>query len=544
MNDLQFISSISPIGDLLVKGAAEHPGRDAIVFPESRRTYGELLQGAIRVTRGLLAQGVRPRDNVGILLGNSVDFVEAFFGISLLGCVVVPLNARHKATELGFIIANADMTALVTNSEAGGYVDFAEVIATALPSLHSARGGELALPEAPKLRRIILLKGGGRNAFVSREEFDRAADTVEETVVDELRYRVRVRDTAVIIYTSGTTANPKGCMLSHEAMTRGAITRAKWRFQTGERKVHWGGGPLFHIGSLAPFIGTIGSGGTYLTDAFFDPGRALALMERERATMAWPWFPAIVQGLLDHPGFDAARLDSLRSIMLIGPPPLIKRIQKLFPNAEVMQACGMTETAGIFALSDIAEGAESRALTHGRAARGVEVRIRKIDGDGDAATDEVGEILVRGYCLMNGYYQDPLKTAEALDEEGWLHTGDLYSRSQDGSLVFNGRLKDMLKVGGENVAAIEVEAFLCEHPAVRLAEVVGRPDAALDEVPVAFVELRPGHQVTSDQIIEFCKGRIASYKIPRAVYFVNPDEWPMSATKVNKRELRSRLTAS
>lgn len=543
MNDLQFISTISPIGDLLVRGAAEHPERDAIVFPESRRTYGELLQGALRVARGLIAQGVKPRDNVGILLGNSVEFVEAFFGISLLGGVVVPLNARHKATELGFIIDNADMTALVTNSEAGGYVDFAEVLLDALPSLRTASGVDLVLPEAPKLRKLVLLKGDGRTAFVGREEFDRAAGTVKDGVVDELRYRVRVRDTAVIIYTSGTTANPKGCMLSHEAMTRGAITRAKWRFQTGERKVHWGGGPLFHIGSLAPFIGAIGSGGTYLTDAFFDPGRALALMARERATMAWPWFPAIVQGLLDHPDFDPQRLQSLRSIMLIGPPALISRIQSLFPDSEVMQACGMTETAGIFALSDISESRESRTQTQGRAARGVEVRIRKIDGDGDAAPDEVGEILVRGYCVMNGYYRDPIKTAEALDNDGWLHTGDLYSRSEDGSLVFNGRLKDMLKVGGENVAAIEVEAFLCEHPAVRIAEVVGRADPVLDEVPVAFVELRGGHSVTPEQIIEFCKGRIASYKVPRAVYFVKQDEWPMSATKVNKRELRARLAA-
>jgi len=399
----------------------------------------------------------------------------------------------------------------------------------------------LALPEAPKLRSVVLLRGEERAGFIGKMAFDALAAEVDVATVDEARYRVRVRDSAVIIYTSGTTANPKGCMLSHEAMTRGAVTRARWRFRTRERKVHWGAGPLFHIGSLAPFIGTIGVLGTYLTDEYFDPGRALELMERERATMAWPWFPAIVQGLLDHPQFDAARLESLQSIMLIGPHSLVERVQALFPQAEVLQACGMTETAGIFALSDIAEDSTSRAHTQGKAARGVEVRIVNFETGQEAQPGEVGEILVRGYCLMNGYYRDPAKTAEALDADGWLHTGDLYSRSAEGSLIFNGRLKDMLKVGGENVAAIEIEAFLCGHPAVRLAEVVGMPDPRLDEVPVAFVELRPGANVGAEELIAFCRGRIASYKVPRAIHFLRSDEWPMSATKVNKRALRARL---
>jgi fatty-acyl-CoA synthase/long-chain acyl-CoA synthetase len=201
----------------------------------------------------------------------------------------------------------------------------------------------------------------------------------------------------------------------------------------------------------------------------------------------------------------------------------------------------MTETAGIFALSDRHESATRRATTQGKAVPGVEVRIVDIESGRDVEGDTVGEILVRGYCVMEGYYRDPAKTAANLDPDRWLHTGDLYCRHPDGNLVFNGRLKDMLKVGGENVAAIEVEAFLCEHPAVRLAEVVGMPDERLDEVPVAFVELRAGESLSAQELIEFCKGRIASYKIPRAVHFLTSDAWPMSATKVDKRALRSRL---
>ena len=213
----------------------------------------------------------------------------------------------------------------------------------------------------------------------------------------------------------------------------------------------------------------------------------------------------------------------------------------MFPQTEWMQACGMTETAGIFALCGPDETLEQRTISQGMAVPGVEVRIVDPETGEDLPDGAVGEILVRGYNVMEGYYRSPDKTAEALDADGWLHTGDLYAKAADGQLTFHGRAKDMLKVGGENVAAIEVEAYLCNHPAVRIAEVVGRPDPRLDEVPVAFVELRLGHSATPEELIAFCQGRIASYKVPRDVLFVLEGEWPMSATKVDKRALRARL---
>jgi fatty-acyl-CoA synthase/long-chain acyl-CoA synthetase len=264
-------------------------------------------------------------------------------------------------------------------------------------------------------------------------------------------------------------------------------------------------------------------------------------MEQEGVTAAWPWFPAILQPLLDHPQFRPERLASLRKALLIAPQTLVERVQALFPQVEFMQACGMTETAGIFALCGPDETHEQRATSQGKAVPGVEVRIVDPESGEPMPHDKVGEILVRGYCVMSGYYRSPEKTAEALDEEGWLHTGDLYAQSVDGRLTFNGRAKDMLKVGGENVAAVEVEAYLCRHQAVKIAEVVGRPDPRLDEVPVAFVELRPGHTAQPQELIDFCIGKIASYKVPRAVYILGESDWPMSATKVDKRALRDRL---
>jgi len=542
MADFDYWCEVSPVADLLVRGACLNPDRDAIVFPDQRRSYKALLNGAIRVACGLLALDVKPGEHVGLMTTNSPEYVEGFFGILLLGCVAVPINARHKASELGYIVDNSQLVALLTTADPDEYVDFSEVMRKALPSLGTAQNPtSLSLPEAPNLRCTVLLRGKNRNGFLGRDDFDRLVERIDPALVEQARMRVCIRQTALIIYTSGTTANPKGCMLSHEAVTRGPTERARHRLATGGHDVHWGAGPLFHIGTLSPFIGTIGAIGTYLTDTVFEPGRALELMTSEKVTTAWPWFQAIMLGLIDHPSFDADKLKSLRSMFLISPSVLVDRVQTLLPSTEIIQGCGMTETAGIFALADRDESREQRSTTQGKAATGVEVRILSLDGGRDALPGEVGEILVRGYCVMDGYYRDPVKTAEALDEDGWLHTGDLYSKSADGSLVFNGRLKDMLKVGGENVAAIEVEAFLCEHPAVNLSAVIGMADDRLEEVPVAFVELRRGNSLEAAELIEFCKGRIANYKIPRAVYFVQPEEWPMSATKIQKQALKVRL---
>lgn len=536
---------VSTIGDLLVRAANHFPDREAVIFPEERRTYRQLYENATQIACGLRALGVSAGEHVGLMSANCPEFIEGLLGASMLGCVVAPINARHKASEIGYIIENANLVALLTTADEHEYTNFTKLFCDALPSLaHADSPSSLKLAEVPQLRSTILLKGEGRRGFLGRTEFIRLADNVKDDEVHAARLRVRTRDLALLVYTSGTTANPKGCMLSHEAIVRGSVHRTRTRYATNEHHIAWNPGPLFHIAALAPFIGVMGVYGTYLTDTFFEPGRAIALMERENVEMAWPWFPAIVQSVLDHPTFDASKLTFLRKLMLIGPPALAKRVLDTFPGVELLQACGMTETAGIFALSDPEDTQEQRINTQGRAAVGMEVRIASLSSEGDAEPNEVGEILVRGYCVMDGYYRDSEKTASALDEDGWLHTGDLYLRTEEGSLIFNGRLKDMLKVGGENVAAIEIESYLCEHPSVAIAEVVGKPDPRLDEVPVAFIELKPGKTADAEELIEFCKGNIANFKVPRAIHFVTPGNWPMSATKVNKRALRDMLNES
>jgi acyl-CoA synthetase (AMP-forming)/AMP-acid ligase II len=548
MDDAQELAAwtdVVPMGDLLLRSAARFPERVAVVFPGERYTFGELFARATQVARGLIALGVQPGQHVGLLAQNTIEYVEGLFGVALTGAVVIPINARHKTSELRYIIENGDMVALLTSAaDPAAYVDFVDLIAKSLPSLSQAtQPRELKVAEAPRLRHVVAL--GGKPAFpgiLDRAGLDTVAEQVTTTAVHQARHRAKLRDAAMILYTSGTTANPKGCVLSHEAMVRGPLHRALHRYGTGDADVTWGAGPLYHVGCLSPFLGSIGAGGTYVTDTYFEPGRALALMVEEKANVAFPWFPGIMQPLLDHPDFDPAQLQSLQSILVIGPRPMIEQVQATFPDAEMIAACGMTEAAGIYALSDRQETVAERSEAQGKAAPGIELRIVDLFTGEDVPDGTMGEILLRGYCVMNEYYKDPEKTARAIDADGWLHSGDLYTRTPDGRVIFEGRLKDMLKVGGENVATIEIESFLCSHPAVRMASVVGRPDLRLDEVPVAFVELEADQSVTSEELRDFCRGQISNFKIPAEIYFVGSTEWPMSTTKIDKRGLRARLT--
>lgn len=548
MNDAEELAAwtdVVPLGDLLLRSASRHPDRSAIVFPEARLTFGELYGRAQQVARGLIALGVQPGQHVGLLAQNCVEYVEGLFGVALAAAVAIPINARHRTSELRYIVENGDLVALLTTAaDTSAHVDFIDLVGQALPSLTRLAGPRaLDLVEAPMLRHVVALAGRPElPAVLDRASFDALAEAITPTAFHHARNRARLRDPAMILYTSGTTASPKGCVLSHEAVVRGPLHRALHRYGTGDADVTWGAGPLYHVGCLSPFLGSIGAGGTYVTDLHFDPGRALALLAEEKVNVAFPWFPGIMQPLLDHPAFDPAAMKSLQSILVIGPRPMIEQVQATFPDAEMIAACGMTEAAGIYALSDRRETIADRSEAQGKAAPGIELRIVDIATGEDVPDGTMGEILLRGYCVMEGYYKDSEKTAQALDAAGWLHTGDLYTRTPDGRVIFNGRLKDMLKVGGENVATIEIESFLCSHPAVRMASVVGRRDLRLDEVPVAFVELEEGHDISAEELREFCRGQISSYKIPADVHFLSAEEWPMSTTKIDKRGLRARLT--
>jgi fatty-acyl-CoA synthase len=297
---------------------------------------------------------------------------------------------------------------------------------------------------------------------------------------------------------------------------------------------------MFHMSQVFPQLAHMHAGATIVTTTRFDADVALDTLAAERITYAFTTFPVITQAIINHPRFEETDLSAVRLVNETGAAETIRGVQKKFGAAPVVTLFGMTETSGGITWGAPTDDEEKRITTGGFPLHGTEVRVVDPETDEDLPPETPGEILVRGPGLFERYHNDPEKTAEAM-RGGWFHSGDRGKLDEDGRLTYLGRLKDMLKVGGENVAALEIEAFLGTHPAVKIASVVGVPDARYDEVPAAYVELVPGETATEEELIAFCKGQIASFKIPRHVRFLTAAEWPMSASKIQKFRLREQL---
>jgi fatty-acyl-CoA synthase/long-chain acyl-CoA synthetase len=535
--------SVTTIGDLLLSAADRYPETVALVFPNEQFTYRELAARSISRARGLQAMGIKPRDHVGILMHSCTSFVEFFFAAALCGAVIVPINARYRPAELKYVLENGDIATLVTTDEIAEQVSFVDRLYSALPDLRSQPDPHrMQLSAAPKLRNIVIVGESIPAGFISQTDFKDLGDTVSESQVHVARLGVRVRDIALMLYTSGTTANPKGCLITHEAQVRNSIALGRHRYRLTHEDRFWSPLPMFHIASVLPMLAIFDVGGTYLTMGYFDAGVALDMLERYEVTATYPCFVTIMQGLIYHPNFgrtDLRRVKLMNSNFAVQPPAVAEVIMRAMPQALQVGTFGMTETAGTVCTGSPDDPESLRITRLGRPLPGLEVRILDPDRDADAAVGERGEILVRGYSVLEGYYKDADKTTQAIDPDGWFHTGDIGSIDEHGTIMFHGRYKDMLKVGGENVAAAEIEALLARHPAVKLAQVVGIPDPKYAEVPAALVELHEGAVATEEDLIIFCRGEVAAFKVPRVVRFVST--WPMSSSKIQKFRLRNDL---
>ncbi len=495
MTGKSHIIDATTLGDLLLRSALQHADRDALVFPDRRYTYRKLWDRSVARARSLHGLGIGNGDHVGILMPNCPEYIEVLLGSVLCGAIAVPINARYKAAELSYVVENADLKGLVTNDLISEYADFAGLLCEAFPGLAGAAEPQaLQLSEAPLLQFAVML-GAEQPGFVSESAFDAAGEVVDEAVIETLRCRVRVRNPCIMMYTSGTTANPKGCPLSHEALVRNGINMNRERYFLTEQDRFWAPLPMFHMAAILPMTACFDAGAAWLTMRRVDAGPALEMLEQEQATIAFPFFPTGATGIIHHPDF---------------------------------------KTGGVIAFNHPDESLEERLNSCGRPFPGIEVRIVDLEDGGDVPPGERGELWLRGYCLFEGYYKSPEKNAESF-VDGWLHTGDLCALNANGGIEFHGRIKDMLKVGGENVAAVEIESHLARHPAVKMAQVIGVPDQRLTEVAAAFIETHPEAEVSAEDIIAHCKGQIASFKVPRHVRFVS--EWPMSSTKIQKFKL-------
>ncbi len=541
------------LGDLLLGAFDRAPDKEMLVFPEGRKTYAAVVDAVLHKARALLALGVGPGDHVGVLLPSGIAFVETLFANAMVGAVSVLMNARYKAPEMAYVADNADLVAIVTDDSCSEHVNFTGRLGEAFADLATQPDPvALALTAAPALRRIMVLRSGdqaGSGRLVpgclGQDAFDAAAATVPLAAVHRRRLSVRLRDTAMILYTSGTSANPKGCLLSHEAIVRETInlTANRWAFTPDERA--WSPMPLFHIAAMLAMLGAVNVAGTFIGQPHFDPGESLRQIEAEQVTMMFLPFVTFHQAMIAHPGWAKADMSSVRlqnSCFAFMPAAVGQAYRDKAPGMRQVGTFGMTEASGIVTTGGYDMDPEMGFTRLGTPLLGIEVRI--VDAAGrDLPTGERGEVLIRGYNLFDGYYKDPEQTIEALDAQGWYHSGDIGSLDEAGHLMFHGRFKDMLKVGGENVAAAEVEAVLASHPAVRLAQVVGLPDPRLAEIPAAFIEtdgpITTSPEEFAAELIAYTRQRLASFKVPRHIRFI--DEWPMSASKIQKFKLRQQL---
>jgi fatty-acyl-CoA synthase len=442
---------VPTVGDLLVRRAGLFPESDAVVFPEARETSTELLAATEGAARSLLGLGVRSGETVGLLMPNHLDYLHVLFGCAMIGARALLINARYKAHELAYVLRDAEAVAIVTTDVVSEYVDFVSLLA------------EATADAPPLLRDRVMLGSTSPAGYIDRDAFTAVGAVVSVEDVERLRPTVCLRDVAILIYTSGTTAQPKGCLISHEALARTGIAVVE-RFRLTASEVFWDPLPLFHMGGLLMLVANLYAGGTFLTMTHFEPGSALRQMEAEGCTFAYPCFPTITQGLIHHPDFERTDLSRVRALLDTSPPATLRDVE-LSWGVPVLASYGLTEAGGVVAFSHLDDEQEKRTATGGRPLRGMEVRIADPESDEELPSGVVGQILVRGPGLFDGYHGDAEQTAVVM-RGGWLHTGDLGRVDAEGRVSYVGRSKDMLKVGGENVASLEIEAFLIGHPAV------------------------------------------------------------------------------
>ena len=531
--------NVTSLGDLMDMQAERYGDKDAIVFPDGRYSYQDIATYAQNISKALLALGVEPGDRVGYFLQECIDTIGIIIGAAKIGAITAPINSRFKTTELEQVIVHAGMKVIFTSSPAVA-TDFNGLINETFPQIAESSSKHLDFPEAPELEALITLDDIERPGAFNLSDVDEMALTISDEAVAARQSGVRVRDTAIIMYTSGTTAMPKGAMLSHESFSRYASS-VKQRMILTEDDIFWAALPMFHIGGVAFVLASLFVGSTFIHTGNYNPDVALQQIRDERPTVVLPAFETIWVPVVNHPNREEDDFDSVRVVMVVGVPERLRQFQEQTPHAPILNCFGQTEVCAFLSLSELDDEPELRFTKGGFPMPGMEAEVHDPDTGEVLPNGSVGELWYRGPNMFDGYFRDPELTGEVFDERGFFKTGDICEIDSDGRVTFVSRLKDMLKVGGENVSAAEVEGYLITHPAIALAQVVSAPDERYVEVPAAFIQLKPGTEATEEEIIEFCKGKIATYRIPRYVRFV--DDWPMSGTKIKKIVLREMIAS-
>lgn len=526
------------LGEMLDGRARVLEDERALVFPGESMTYRALAERAEEFARGLIALGVDRGDRVGILMPASLDLVAITFAAAKVGAIAVPVNARYKAVELDHIVKHSGMKVLFTADTAVNSP--LHSLTETFKELREAEQNRLRLSSLPDLERVVVVSGWTEASTfaLSREKMLELGSQPSLEQVRQQQRLVRPDDTLLLVYTSGTTAAPKGAMLSHAAMrhlTSGIVERLEI---TSDDNI-WTAIPLFHGGGLSFLISTLRAGATFVHPGLFDPSTTLPLLLENEVTIALAAFETIWMPVLSFYDPEQHDLSTIRAVMVVGVEERLRQMAAALPWATQVSCVAMTESCAFLSLHKLDDPFEVRMATGGHPMSGMEVRVVDVDTGAEVVQGQEGELLFRGTNTFDGYFNDEELTGQVFDEQGWFHSGDIVRQDVDGRVTFVSRLKDMLKVGGENVSAAEVENVLITHPAVKLAQVVAAPDEYYVDVPAAFIELEPDATVSEEELVSLCIGKIATYRVPRYVRFV--DEWPMSGTKIKKVDLRERI---
>ncbi len=539
------------IGELLNRTAENFPDREAVVFEDRRITYAGFLQKVNSLAKGLMALGVKKDDKVAVWMSNLPEFLFIQYSLAKIGAQIVPANTRYKQHELEYMLQKADVHTIFIVDELLG-INITEMVYDIVPELKEFPPGELKTDKFPLLCNVICVSKTQKKydgMFAFDEVLGIGAKNVSDTELAAREASNDPDDVAKIMFTSGTTGFPKGAMLTHHNIIHNNVWVGAKLMGIQDGEVYIMFLPLFHgIALLMISIGCISVGGKLVLMEYFDADKALELINREGVTSLWGVPATLVMMLqsskLDE--YDTSRWKLRTGITGGAPVPesVMRGVINKMGCKGMCIAFGQTETSPIISMTTPNDDLTRRCTTLGKPVEGVEVRIVDPKTLEDMPVGKEGEVWVRGQMVMKGYYKMPYSTSKTITKDGWLRMGDLAVMGEDGYLRFTGRLKDMFISGGFNVYPTEIENFLYNHPKIKMVQVFGVPDQRLGEVGAAWVELKEGITATAEEIISFCKGKLANFKVPRYIKFVSTMDWPMTGSgKIKKFEIRDIYSA-
>jgi fatty-acyl-CoA synthase len=530
------------VGGLLDLVHERRPDDEALVYPDRglRHTYAEFRESVEDCARALMALGIEKGDHVAVWGQNVPEWVTLQFATGKVGAVLVTINPAYKSHELKYVLDQSDAAALFLTGGVGD-ADFLQILQDAVPALAGAEDGGLSIEGLPFLRNVVLM-GTEPPVGLPVKGFGEFLEGGEDVSGGDLRARQDSLDAEDVInmqYTSGTTGFPKGVQLTHANIVKNAYYIGEcMRLGPGDRVCI--PVPFFHcFGCVLGTLNTVTHEGTMVPVETFDAEAVLEAVDQEGCT-ALLGVPTMFIAELDHPDFEQYDTSSLRTGIMAGSPcpmEVMKRVVDVMGADEITIAYGQTESSPVITQTRTDDPLELRVSSVGRKLPEVEVRILSVETDEDCEPGEQGELLTRGYHVMRGYYKMEDRTAEVIDEDGWLHTGDLAVMDGDGYVRITGRAKDMIIRGGENIYPREIEEFLYTHPEISDVQVYGVPDEKYGEKVAAAIQLRQGSELTVERAKDYCRQNIARFKGPEYIDFV--EGYPMTASgKIQKYKLR------